>query len=133
MKVLHSGTLDVNNGGPAMSTYNTLLGLRNLGIDAQIFMYPLSPTGKLRGNNVPIHYTRTPIEQKFQYSSYYQKDMLKLGVYDIYHAQGIWQYPTYALATVARKQNKPYLITPRGMLYPQDIAKSNKLFKIASL
>lgn len=133
MKVLHSGTLDVNNGGPAMSTYNTLLGLRDLDIDARIFMYPLSPTGKLRGENIPIHYTQAPLEQKFQFSTWYQKDMLKLGVYDIYHAQGIWQYPTYALATVARKQCKPYLITPRGMLYPQDIAKSNKFFKIISL
>lgn len=133
MKILHSGTFDVNNGGPAMSTYNTLWGLRNLGIDAQIFMYPLSPTGKLKGEDIPIHYTQSPIEQKFQYSPKYQKDMIELGEYDIYHAQGIWQYPTYALATVARKINKPYLITPRGMLYPQDISKSNRLLKIISL
>lgn len=133
MKILHSGTLDVNAGGPAMSTYNTLLGLRLLGIEAEIFMYPLSPTGKLRGEEVPVHYTKAPIDKKLLYSSNYKREMLALGEYDIYHAQGVWQYPTYALAGVARRQGKPYLITPRGMLYPQDIAKSSTFFKKLSL
>ena len=48
MRVLHSGTLDVNAGGPAMSTYYTLYGLRQQQIDAEIIMYPLSANGKLR-------------------------------------------------------------------------------------
>ena len=49
MRVLHSGTLDANAGGPAMSTYYTLYGLRSLGVEAEIFMYPLSQGGVLRG------------------------------------------------------------------------------------
>lgn len=133
MKILHSGTLDVNAGGPAMSTYNTLWGLRQLGVEADIFMYPLSQTGKLRGEEVPVHYTKAPIDKKLLYSPSYKREMLALGKYDIYHAQGVWQYPTYALADVARRQGKPYLITPRGMLYPQDIAKSSTFFKKLSL
>ena len=52
---------------------------------------------------------------------------------DIYHAQGIWQYPTYALVDIAKKNDRPYLITPRGMLYPQDIAKASTFFKKLSL
>lgn len=40
MRILHSGTLDVNAGGPAMSTYLTLYGLRELGVDAQSFSIP---------------------------------------------------------------------------------------------
>lgn len=133
MKVLHIGTLDINAGGPAMSTYNTLIGLRQQGIDAEIIMYPLSPTGKLRGEGVPVHYAHAPLEHKFMYSPKLKKEIEDLGDYDIYHAQGVWQYPTYALADIARKKHKPYLITPRGMLYPQDIQKSNKLFKEISL
>lgn len=133
MKILHSGTLDVNAGGPAMSTYNTLWGLRQLGVEAEIFMYPLSPTGKLRGEEVSVHYAKAPIDKKLLYSPNYKREMLALGKYDIYHAQGVWQYPTYALADVARRQGKPYLITPRGMLYPQDIAKSSTFFKKLSL
>ena len=133
MKVLHSGTLDVNAGGPAMSTYNTLWGLRQLGVEAEIFMYPLSLTGRLKGTEVPVHYTKAPIDKKLLYSPSYKREMQALGKYDIYHAQGVWQYPTYALADVARRQGKPYLITPRGMLYPQDIARSSTFLKKLSL
>lgn len=133
MKVLHFGTLDVNAGGPAMSTYNTLYGLNKLGINTEIIMYPLSLNGRLRGTEVPVHYAKAPIEYKFAYSSTLKKEIRNLGLYDIYHAQGIWQYPTYAIVDVAKSFGKPYIITPRGMLYPQDINKSNKLFKILSL
>lgn len=133
MKVLHTGTLDVNAGGPAMSTYYTLYGLQQLGVDAEIIMYPLSPTGKLRGEKVPVHFAKAPLGHKLAYSPVLKKEISALGEYDIYHAQGIWQYPTYALVDVARKKGKPYIITPRGMLYPQDIRKSNKFFKELSL
>ncbi|MFI3283250.1 MAG: glycosyltransferase [Rikenellaceae bacterium] len=133
MKVLHTGTFDVNAGGPAMSTYLTLHALRQWGIDAELFMFPLSKGGVLRGDKVPVHYASAPIDSKLCYSFSYKKEMLALGEYDIYHAQGLWQYPTYALADVARQRGKPYIITPRGMLYAQDIEKSNKIFKRLSL
>lgn len=133
MKVLHIGTLDVNAGGPAMSTYYTLYGLRQQGVDAEIIMYPLSSTGKLRGENVPVHFAKAPWEHKMAYSPTLKKEILALGEYDIYHAQGVWQYPTYAIVDIAKKKGKPYIITPRGMLYPQDIQKSNKFFKELSL
>lgn len=133
MKVLHIGTLDVNAGGPAMSTYYTLYGLRQEGVDAEIIMYPLSSTGKLRGENVPVHFAKAPWEHKMVYSPTLKKEILALGEYDIYHAQGVWQYPTYAIVDIAKKKGKPYIITPRGMLYPQDIQKSNKFFKELSL
>lgn len=133
MRILHSGTIDVNAGGPAMSTYNTLWGLRELGLDAEIIMYPLSKDGKLRGTEVPVHIANAPIDSKLLYSHSYKNEIRLLGDYDIYHAQGVWQYPTYAIADIAKEKKKPYLITPRGMLYPQDIAKSNKFFKILSL
>ena len=116
-----------------MSTYYTLYGLREQGIDAEIIMYPLSPTGKLRGENVPVHFAKAPWEHKMAYSPILKKEILALGEYDIYHAQGVWQYPTYAIVDIAKKKGKPYIITPRGMLYPQDIQKSNKFFKELSL
>ena len=133
MKILHIGTLDVNAGGPAMSTYLTLKGIRNLGVDAGIMMQPLSENGKLKGGEVPVHFSHKAVEKRFLYVPFFKKDILSLGDYDIYHAQGIWQYPTYAMVDVARKQGKPYIITPRGMLYPQDIAKRSSIFKKLSL
>lgn len=133
MKVLHIGTLDVNAGGPAMSTYLTLKGIMDRGIDAQLAMFPLSPGGRLRGEDVPVNYVSPFMEGKFLYSPSLKRELEKMGDYAIYHAQGVWQWPTYALVDVAKKMHKPYLITPRGMLYPQDIAKSSTLFKKLSL
>ncbi|MCQ2203680.1 MAG: glycosyltransferase [Bacteroidales bacterium] len=133
MKVLHSGTLDVNNGGPAMSTYLAVLGLRNLGVDAEVISFCLGPNGKMRGNDIPVHFTPQPIFDAFEYSPVYKRDLRAAGDYDIYHAQGVWLYPTYALVDVAKEKGKPYIITPRGMLYPQDIAKSSKFAKKFSL
>ena len=51
--------------------------------------------------------------------------------HDLYHCQGVWQYPTYITAKKARKFKKPYVITPRGMLYPQQLTTSEIHKKIA--
>lgn len=133
MRILHTGTLDVNAGGPAMSTYLALKGLKELGVDAQIAMFPLSENGRLRGEDVSVNYLSSPLDKKFLFAPSLKKELIQLGDFDIYHAQGIWQWPTYALVDVAKKLGKPYLITPRGMLYPQDIAKSSTFFKNLSL
>lgn len=133
MKVLHSGTLAASAGGPAMSTYLTLKGLRLQGVDAQIIMGALQNDDKLRGEDVPMHFVKSKGITPLRYAPSFKKDVLSLGNFDIYHAQGVWQWNTYALASAARKLGKPYLITPRGMLYPQDIAKSNSFFKKISL
>lgn len=133
MKVLHFGTFDAVQGGPAMSAYLTLHGLREEGVDAQIAMYKVPSDHQLRGYEVPINWCKAPWEHKFGYSPYLKKELKAVDQVDIYHAQGVWQYPTYAICDVARKKGKPYLITPRGMLYPQDIAKSHRKFKELSL
>lgn len=133
MKILHSGTLVASAGGPAMSTYLTLKGLREQGVDAEIIMFPLNDEDKLRGEDVPMHFATSTPKTPLGFAPTYKKDILSLGEYDIYHVQGVWQWNTYALASAARKAGKPYLITPRGMLYPQDIKKSNEFFKRLSL
>lgn len=133
MKVLYTGTLDVNAGGPAFSSYNTMRGLNAIGVETHVLMYEMGENGKLIGDDVPIHFAKRPLETIFNYSLYYKQEIKACGDFDIYQAQGIWQYQTYALVDMARKLDKPYIITPRGMLYPQDIAKSKSCFKKLSL
>lgn len=133
MKVLYSGTLAASAGGPAMSASLTLKGLRHLGVDAQILMGALKDGDKMRGEDVPVHFVKSTSITPFGFASSFKRDLLGLGSCDIYHAQGIWQWNTYVLASVARHSKIPYLITPRGMLYPQDIRKSNSFLKKLSL
>ncbi len=133
MKILYTGTLDVNAGGPAFSTYNTMRGLNAQGVETHVLMGEMGSGGKLIGDDVPIHFAKRPLEHVFGFSPSYKKAIRACGEFDIYQAQGIWQYNTYAMVDVARSKGRPYLITPRGMLYPQDIAKSKPWFKKMSL
>ena len=133
MKILYTGTLDVNAGGPAFSTYHTMKGLIAQGVDVELLSFAMNEKGKLIGQDVPVHFTKRPWDPIFAYSPYYKKSILACGDFDIYQAQGIWQYNTYALVDVARKLHKPYIITPRGMLYPQAINNAKPWFKKMSL
>lgn len=133
MKILYTGTLDVNAGGPAFSTYHTMKGLNAIGVQTELLSYELGESGKLIGMDVPIHFVKRPCEPIFGYSPTYKRSIRDCGDFDIYQAQGIWQYNTYALVDVARKLHKPYVITPRGMLYPQAINFSKPWFKKMSL
>lgn len=133
MKILYTGTLYLSAGGPAYSTYHAMKGLQALGVDSAVLMYDRGSSERLIGSDVDILYAPQPFESTFAYSRAYKRLLLDTPDVDIYQAQGIWQYPTYALASAARKLHKPYIITPRGMLYPQDIAKSKPFFKKLSL
>jgi glycosyltransferase involved in cell wall biosynthesis len=130
MKILHTiSGLGINSGGPSQSVYYTVKGLREQGLDAEILTYQPDENDKFIANEDFI--IALPNKKKiFGYSTEY-KHYLENHIYDIYHAQGVWQYHEYVTAKVAQKNNKPYIITPRGMLYPQALSHSRlkkKLF-----
>lgn len=131
MRILHSGSLDVKSGGPALSIYLTIKGLKENGVDAEDIMPPLSIDGGLIANDIPIHYTAPVTNARFGYMPRFPEALKRLGIYDLYHIQGLWQYMGHGVAAFARKQRKPYVITLRGMLYPQALAHSAMIKKIS--
>ena len=52
MKILHSGTLDIKYGGPALSTYLTIKGLQANQVNAEMLMAPLTNKKDLIANDV---------------------------------------------------------------------------------
>lgn len=131
MNILHSGSLNVKSGGPALSTYLTLKGLMLSNVNAEIVMSPLIGDGKLIANDVSIHYTESIKNIRFGYMYRLSRTLEKLPLYDIYHIQGLWQYLGHGVAVFARKHQKPYLITLRGMMYPQAMAHSSFVKKVS--
>ena len=118
MKILYTASsLSLNNGGPTQSIYNTVKGLRASEFGVDILTYQPNSSDKLISTEDFI-ITLPKGKTSFLYSLDY-KHYLKDHSCDLYHAQGVWQYPTCISAKIARKQNKPYIITPRGTLYPQ--------------
>jgi glycosyltransferase involved in cell wall biosynthesis len=124
MKIIHTiSSMGINSGGPALSTFLTVKGLRDKDVSAEIATYQVSEkSDKLISSEDFIH-VLSPGDNKFAYSKHLKTFLLQNKQYNIFHSQGVWQYPTYITAKIARKLNKPYIITPRGMLYPQDLAK----------
>lgn len=131
MKVLHSGILDVRYGGPALSTYLTIKGLKEHHVSVEAVIPPIENGGKLISKDIPIHYTQHIRNKRLGYIPGVQRLLSSLNQYDLYHIQGIWQYLGHSVATYARQLHKPYIITLRGMLYPQALAHSAVIKKIS--
>lgn len=132
MKIIQSGTFEVKAGGVATCVYAMLQSLNQIGIDAQLFAYEPEENSRVIGTEVKANYTERPFKSKYnklQIACGYKKNLKRLGEVDVYHANGVWLYDTYAMVDVARKQKIPYVIMPHGMLYPEDINKSNKTLK----
>ncbi len=49
---------------------------------------------------------------------------MRMSNYDLYHANTLWTHPTHLTCEHARKQGKPYILSPHGMLYPTALAIS---------
>lgn len=133
MKVLHSGILDVKYGGPALSTYLTIKGLIENKVGTEMIMAPLPSGGELIATDVKIHYTKPVLESRSGFMPHLYSDLRALGSYDLYHIQGLWLYLNHGVASFANKQKKPYIITLRGMLYPQALAHSKYIKRLSLL
>lgn len=120
MKALHSGSLDVNAGGPAMSMYLTMKGLEGCGVSAVGLAEP--PAGKLIADDVDVRLTHRPRLGTFAYVDNITDCLRAEKDVDVYHIHGTWMYHGWAVARYARRTGRPYIVAPRGMLYPQALA-----------
>lgn len=133
MKVLQSGSLEVKSGGPALSLYLTIKGLLANGVKSDVVMPPLKEDGQLVADDIDIHFTRKMKNTRFAYMPKLKDTLRRMPKYDIYHVQGLWQYLGHGVATFARHRNVPYVMTLRGMLYPQALAHSAMIKKMSLL
>lgn len=120
MKVLHTiSGLNKGSGGPTTCTYNLVKGLRGTGIDAKILtLAPANSNDSIISTEDFIVAVKNDAANPFVYSRNF-RDYLKADTgYDIYHANGLWTYPSHITAKNARDRGKKYIIAPHGMLYP---------------
>lgn len=120
MKVLHTiSGLNKGSGGPTTCTYNLVKGLRRTGIDAKILtLAPANSNDSIISNEDFIVAVKNDADNPFVYSRNF-RDYLKADTgYDIYHANGLWTYPSHITAKNARDSKREYIIAPHGMLYP---------------
>lgn len=130
LTTLHSGSLNVNAGGPAMSMSLTLKGLEKVGVNTIALCEQIPANGKLISQNLNVQFTHAGKFGSFAYVDNLNECLEKNIDIDIYHIHGTWMYHGYAVAQYAKKHGKPYLVSPRGMLYPQALAHHAFLKKV---
>lgn len=125
MKILHSiSYLGVKSGGTSTCTYDLVKGLNSIGLDTTLLTLNIrSKDDKLIGNDSFIHVLDNDGLSPFIYSKNYKRYLTAHSEFDLYHINGFWQYPVHITSSIARRNNKPYIITPHGMLYPQSLSQ----------
>ena len=122
LKVLQFGPVDIRYGGPTLSTYLTIKGLEQNNMEVDILTYYIDDKSYMIDEKVKAFFMEKPIiKANFGYVPSLQKRLNCLPKYDIYHVQGCWEYPGLVMAKRARHYGAPYVLTLRGVLYPQSI------------
>lgn len=134
MKILHTiSGLNISSGGPTSCTYNLIKGLRDEGIEADILtLMPRDDSDKIIADDSFIKALPNDARTPLVYSSNFRRYLSSHIGYNLYHANGLWTCPTHFTAEIAKKQNKPCVIAPHGMLYPQALQVSAWKKKIVS-
>lgn len=133
MNVIHNiSGMNITSGGPSLSTYNLVKGLRSVGVNAEIAAY----ASRIKGNQPIatddfIHFLPAPFFSRLGYSESFKRFYRGRDDLQLFHAHGLWQYAAHAASDWARGHGKPYVISPRGMLYPEALKKSAVFKKVA--
>lgn len=132
MKVIQIGNLDVKYGGPALSLSLIMKGLIEQGVDTLCLTEKIFDEEKLIDDTLPVEY--------FQHVSFPSMHAALTGKrnsyemissFDLLHIQGLWGPQVFYGSRYAKKYNKPYIISPRGTLYPQALALKKWKKKLA--
>lgn len=127
MKIGHFITsIDVSTGGPARSVTHLIESLfKNSNYTIDLFTANSNNPiiKKFKKEKGKIHF----IENK----EVAKKLSNKENSYRLLHGHGIWQMKVHKMSKYARKNNIPYLITPRGMLEPWSLSQGRLKKKLA--
>ena len=126
MKILHTiSSFGLKSGGTSTSTYDLLSELNTISNDFDLLnLFPKNKTDKIIGNGESwIKAFNNDSITSFGFSHNILNYLLKTS-YDIYHTNGLWLYCNHITCKLARDKDKPYIITPHGMLFTDAIRRS---------
>jgi glycosyltransferase involved in cell wall biosynthesis len=124
MKICHViSSIDKNSGGT--STYEQLL-LNEMANQINVELVTIKTLNPLPlREKIELHFANSTFPY-FQAYSNELKNIFNNSVWDLFHGNGLWQYPVHKMASISRKKNKPYIISPHGMLEPWALNKGKR-------
>ncbi len=123
-------------GGPAISLHYLNRALVKRGVDVTVYTTNVDLNGKtLVNQEVDIDGVKVAYFSfgnlfyfiaalGWQFSRQLTRALKQnIKSFDLVYIATVWSYPAAIAAYYCRKYKKPYIITPRGMLYPETFAK----------
>jgi len=119
-------------GGPPRSILSLCRSLQSLGTEVEVITTNANgaeelpvPTGREESfEGVPVRYLRRRFPRRFFAASGLRAALAAaLRRCDVAHLHGLWNVPVSAAAAMAARRGVPYLVSPRGMLQPQALAR----------
>jgi glycosyltransferase involved in cell wall biosynthesis len=80
-------------------------------------------------DGVPVRYFRSTFRRLYVSPAMRAALDASIGGYDAVHLHSVFLWPTYAAARAAIRHGVPYIVSPRGMLVPELIARKSRVTK----
>jgi glycosyltransferase involved in cell wall biosynthesis len=130
----------VRYGGPIYSVHGLCKALAARGHDVEVFTtnvdgpqdshVPLGVPVDMDG--VKVRYFPVPALRRLYWSPAMGKALRqRLGGFDVLHTHSVFLWPTWAAARAASRARVPYIVSPRGMLVEELIARKSPFLKRA--
>lgn len=118
-------------GGPPASVLGLCHGLLRAGVEVEVVTTTAngrerlrpSPPGGERYDGVPVHYAARAFPERFFGARVRGPLHEALARVDVCHIHGVWNAPEWWASQLSRTAGVPYVISPRGMLQPQAMAR----------
>jgi glycosyltransferase involved in cell wall biosynthesis len=118
-------------GGPPASVLGLCQALQRVGVDVEVVTttangqasLPASPPDGDVFDGVPVRYAPAAFPRRLFGARLGRPLTTAMARADVCHIHGIWNVPEWRAALAARAAGVPYVVSPRGMLQPQAIAR----------
>jgi glycosyltransferase involved in cell wall biosynthesis len=130
----------VRYGGPIFTVHGLCRALAARGHELQVFTTNIDGPGitptpigtPVDLDGIQIRYFPCPLVRRLYWSPALGRALHhEIGKLDIVHLHSVFLWPTWAAARAARNANVPYVLSPRGMLVKDLIARRSRLVKSA--
>jgi glycosyltransferase involved in cell wall biosynthesis len=130
----------VRYGGPIFTVHGLCRALAARGHELQVFTTNVDGPGitptpigtPVDLDGIQIRYFPCPAGRRLYWAPALGRALHdEIGKLDIVHLHSVFLWPTWAAARAARNANVPYVLSPRGMLVKDLIARRSRLIKSA--
>jgi glycosyltransferase involved in cell wall biosynthesis len=143
MRILHvvpSYLPAVRYGGPIFAVHGLCQALATRGHQVEVFTTNIDgsetspvPVGKpVYMDGIHVHYFSSPLLRRLYWAPELGRALKRrVEEFDILHLHSVFLWPTWAAARAARTTGVPYVISPRGMLVQELIARRSRMAKLS--